>query len=291
MGRSLPRLIKLMPDYDCHPLWNLDGEPGPIDPTSLPISRELCADLARWAGVYDGTLDRASPADSGFRDAGSLARFTQESERLWKALQAELGDETLVVYVSCDNYAELAESARPPPRPAQKRLWYVFVYDREYDEVVESYYEHDPGQGETQDVSHGPIEAGTRDVWKEELKERFADERYHVQQMRSPSLESAVDHYRESRKAGWYVFVYEDRTHNVIRSYYEEAPGRTPPDDTSHGGFPAGRRMEVVHELKRRFPPPRYGVGAVESSNLAFGVQYYLVGSEQDLDHFFDGSD
>ena len=43
-------LIKLMADYQCHPLWNLSpGEYGDIDPSNLPTSEGLKQEPAKWA--------------------------------------------------------------------------------------------------------------------------------------------------------------------------------------------------------------------------------------------------
>jgi hypothetical protein len=42
--------IKLMADYQCHPLWNMSpGEYGDINPDDLPISQELKDQLNAWA--------------------------------------------------------------------------------------------------------------------------------------------------------------------------------------------------------------------------------------------------
>lgn len=84
--------IKLMPDYDCHPLWSMNpGDYRDIDPRELPISRGLQLRLSLWASKYDETLDRDCPSRSGF-DSEELEReFKQEGKELAECLRDELG--------------------------------------------------------------------------------------------------------------------------------------------------------------------------------------------------------
>lgn len=86
------RRLKLMADYECHPLWGTaPDEIGDVDPTSLPISAGLVADLGRWAATFDATLARDDPARSGFTSAEAEVAFRAEGERLAARLRAELG--------------------------------------------------------------------------------------------------------------------------------------------------------------------------------------------------------
>ena len=86
------RAIKLMADYQCHPLWGLSPEEfGDIDPESLPISTGLKEALADWARTYDATLNMADPASSGFESEEARARFRQQGELLALQLKEELG--------------------------------------------------------------------------------------------------------------------------------------------------------------------------------------------------------
>jgi len=88
------RVIKLMADYQCFPLWEASpGEVGNIDPDELPISQELKARLASWARQFDETLNMDYPPDSGFEDAKAEADFKQEGLRLAGQLRTELGPE------------------------------------------------------------------------------------------------------------------------------------------------------------------------------------------------------
>lgn len=94
------RRLKLMADWDCHPLWGtVDPEIGDIDPASLPISAELVAALAAWSAAYDATLDRDDPAASGFATSAAEAAFRAEGARLAERLTAELGDGVEIVLV------------------------------------------------------------------------------------------------------------------------------------------------------------------------------------------------
>ncbi len=86
------RAIKLMADYQCHPLWDLSpGKYGDVDPRSLPISPGLMEALDDWARTYDATLNMADPASSGFESEDAEARFRQQGELLASQLKEELG--------------------------------------------------------------------------------------------------------------------------------------------------------------------------------------------------------
>lgn len=94
------RRLKLMADYECHPLWGtVAAEIGDVDPASLPISAALVADLAAWAAAYDATLDRADPAASGFATDEAAAAFRARGAVLARRLEAELGAGYEIVFV------------------------------------------------------------------------------------------------------------------------------------------------------------------------------------------------
>ena len=95
------RRLKLMADYDCHPLWGTTAdEIGDIDPASLPISAALVADLAAWAGAFDATLDRDAPARSGFASSEAADAFRTEGARLAERLECELGEAWRIDFVA-----------------------------------------------------------------------------------------------------------------------------------------------------------------------------------------------
>lgn len=57
--------IKVMADYDCHPLWALDEELyGDFAPEALGLSPELTRDLNAWADAFSSSLNRDDPTDS-----------------------------------------------------------------------------------------------------------------------------------------------------------------------------------------------------------------------------------
>lgn len=86
--------LRLMPDYDCFPVWNDRGEC--LDPATLRISASLRHDLLAWADVYDATLDRQDPARSGFASESQRRAFMAEGLTLQSRLERELGPEARV---------------------------------------------------------------------------------------------------------------------------------------------------------------------------------------------------
>jgi hypothetical protein len=76
-----------MADYDSFPLWLRDPDgTANVDPTTLPISPELAQELLHWADVYDGTLNRADPAEPGFPDPAAEDDFYASGEGLARRL-------------------------------------------------------------------------------------------------------------------------------------------------------------------------------------------------------------
>ncbi|QYD68217.1 hypothetical protein KZJ38_18380 [Paraburkholderia edwinii] len=89
--------IKLMADYQCHPLWDMSpGSYGDIDPGTLPISAELRQMLTDWAREFDETLDMADPAKSGFKSEAAEAAFKARGTQLADQLQDELGPDFFI---------------------------------------------------------------------------------------------------------------------------------------------------------------------------------------------------
>lgn len=86
------KAIKLMADYQCHPLWDMTiGEYRDIDPADLPLSDGLKRQLTEWARRYDETLNMESPQDSGFKSEELETEFRVEGHRLAQCLREELG--------------------------------------------------------------------------------------------------------------------------------------------------------------------------------------------------------
>lgn len=97
----MPRNIRLMPDYYCWPLWDMDSV-GNLDPNQLPITPELRVRLQRWAEAYDATLNLAEPQTSVFASEDAerayRERFAAEGEAIWRELRAQLGPSYRVYY-------------------------------------------------------------------------------------------------------------------------------------------------------------------------------------------------
>jgi hypothetical protein len=93
--------IKLMADYQCHPLWNMSPDKyGDVNPDDLPISQGLKEHLHAWAHAFDATLNMDYPPDSGFKSDEEEANFKHEGYQLAEQLRRELGPEfTIKVHV------------------------------------------------------------------------------------------------------------------------------------------------------------------------------------------------
>ena len=93
----LTRRVKVMADYDCHPLWTLDeGRYGDFAPDTLGLSPELTRDLNAWAEAYTASLNREDPASSLWTEEQHKAH-----ERTGRPLAVRLARERpdLTVYV------------------------------------------------------------------------------------------------------------------------------------------------------------------------------------------------
>jgi len=93
--------LKLMPDYDCFPLWWVEhphGLMGDVDPAFLPLAPVTRRRLLAWAKAFDESLDRDDPGNSPPQPPEQLAAFAREGLALLKQLRAELDHEYEVVY-------------------------------------------------------------------------------------------------------------------------------------------------------------------------------------------------
>ncbi len=91
--------IKLMADYECHPLWDMTPRKyRDINPEDLPISQNLKQQLAQWARSYDKTLNMADPASPSFQSPQAANDFKKEGCGLVERLQDELGIQYMVIY-------------------------------------------------------------------------------------------------------------------------------------------------------------------------------------------------
>jgi len=92
--------IKLMPDYQCWPLWWVGPQmSGNIDPQSLPLSTETIGKLIAWSQMFDAQLNWDDPGATVWTEE-FLHKFEQEGLQLWGKLSDELGSEFEVLYFS-----------------------------------------------------------------------------------------------------------------------------------------------------------------------------------------------
>ncbi|RYF20128.1 MAG: hypothetical protein EOO77_08670 [Oxalobacteraceae bacterium] len=96
IGEAIIMQIKVMPDYDCAPLWWDGGERvGNINPQDLPLSEGLVEALWAWAGEYDATLNTDDPVRSGFDDDAAARDFNDRGRSLSDRLAGELEGATV----------------------------------------------------------------------------------------------------------------------------------------------------------------------------------------------------
>lgn len=97
--KNIMKYIKLMPDYECFPLWhNGKDVSGNIDPVTLPLSSELKEKLDNWSNYYDSLLNWADPSSSDFKCENDKYRFILDGKRIKQLIKAELGDNYDIVY-------------------------------------------------------------------------------------------------------------------------------------------------------------------------------------------------
>ncbi|MEO8117509.1 MAG: hypothetical protein ABI653_07645, partial [Bacteroidota bacterium] len=69
MARMEKQIIKIMPDYNCFPLWKIDKNiVENISPLELTITESLKELLFNWQKKYDNTLNQFDPITSGFKN-------------------------------------------------------------------------------------------------------------------------------------------------------------------------------------------------------------------------------
>ena len=94
------RTIRLMADYECHPLWLSGPQAGDIAPDDprLGLSSKLAERLSDWADEYDGILCVDDPVSSGFSSPETELAFYRVGEELAVLLAQELGRTWTVTY-------------------------------------------------------------------------------------------------------------------------------------------------------------------------------------------------
>ncbi|WP_347017236.1 hypothetical protein H2788_06390 [Acinetobacter seifertii] len=98
----MKKLIKLMPDYQCYPLWEYDefGLVTNLNPKDLPISEILIDKLILWSDMYDETLCLDDPINSGFKSIQDERKFKLLESELLDILKEELNGQYEVIYES-----------------------------------------------------------------------------------------------------------------------------------------------------------------------------------------------
>ncbi len=92
------KVIKLAAEYDSYPLWSNSDGLNNIDPSLLPISKDLHDALLNWADIYDLTLNRSDPIMSGFKNSEEEENFYRVGKELSQKLMLELGNDFLIIY-------------------------------------------------------------------------------------------------------------------------------------------------------------------------------------------------
>jgi hypothetical protein len=95
----MSKRLRLIPDYECFALWDIDGVEN-VDPANLPISSDLKERIRRWEDAYNNTLNQDDPSASGFRNSNEENSFDREGRLIWEELKKELGESYDVRYFS-----------------------------------------------------------------------------------------------------------------------------------------------------------------------------------------------
>ncbi|MGW6821597.1 hypothetical protein [Streptomyces sp. NPDC055005] len=92
--------VRLLADYECHPLWLTGDRAGDVAPDSpdMGLTPSLAEKLDAWAGRFDATLVMDDPRLSGFPTEEAEHAFAQDGETLARQLAVELGPGWRVVY-------------------------------------------------------------------------------------------------------------------------------------------------------------------------------------------------
>ena len=94
----LSHAVKVMADYECHPLWALDHDTaGDFSPEKLGLSESLTRDLIAWGEAFSNSLNPDDPANSEWTEAQYVEHAAQA-----RPLAARLAKERpdLEVYIN-----------------------------------------------------------------------------------------------------------------------------------------------------------------------------------------------
>ncbi len=93
----LSHAVKVMAEYECHPLWALDHDTdGDFSPEKLGLSEALTRDLIAWGEAFSNSLNPDDPANSEWTEGQYVAHAAQ-ARPLGARLARERPD--LAVYI------------------------------------------------------------------------------------------------------------------------------------------------------------------------------------------------
>jgi hypothetical protein len=98
--------LRVAADYECHAVWQrrADGGLDNLAPEDLGLSDYLGQALARWAAIFDLTLNSLDPMESGFATGLEHELFVEWGRMLASALACEMGE-------SVEYFDDLAQEA------------------------------------------------------------------------------------------------------------------------------------------------------------------------------------
>lgn len=90
----------MFPEFRCYPVWVLgsNGLWNDTDPTELPVSASLAAELMRWSDRFDSIFAAGASSSVGFATMREDEEFSQWGASLARRLQEELGADYSVAY-------------------------------------------------------------------------------------------------------------------------------------------------------------------------------------------------
>lgn len=86
------RKLKLMAEVQCWAVWDVSGLSDDIDPSKLPLSRQLIEDLNSWSERLDATYKLDDPnfhLEAGFK-LGEEDQFYDDGWELFERLKNEM---------------------------------------------------------------------------------------------------------------------------------------------------------------------------------------------------------
>jgi hypothetical protein len=101
----MQKRLEIMPDYDCSPIWALNKYDffEPIEIEDVAIQEDLKVEIFEWNTLFQNTLDRKDPRNSGFSTNEDLDSFEKKGIEIWKKLIKQL-PESIILYYSVKHY-------------------------------------------------------------------------------------------------------------------------------------------------------------------------------------------